>query len=64
MMRRLILALFLLPLLGVAGCFTTDSEHNRSILKAWRTDLKHMHWDIDRALCLGEESPLYDRERY
>lgn len=58
-MRKLILALVVLSgSLSMAGCFTFDMEHDRTILSYWKTDIRLIHEDLDFILAMDEESPL------
>ena len=58
-MRKLIMvALLALSCLSISGCMTFDMQHDQTILRYWKNDIRSIHEDIDFILYCDQDSGI------
>ena len=59
----LCLALLLVAVCGLTGCFTMDAEHNKRHWEIVKADFQELHADADFVLGLDEPTMLESKYR-
>ncbi len=56
--KLIMVALLAMGCLSVSGCMTFDEEHDRQIVRYWKTDIRAMHEDVDFLLYCDMDSTI------
>ena len=56
-MKKALLAVMLLSVVTMSGCFTLSWKHNRRHLRKFIDELIELHQDVDKVICGLDKDP-------